>query len=307
MTIPDFAVIGAPRAGTTSLYRYLQEHPGVYMSPHKEPSFFACGEAAAALLETDLPLADPAVLARSVLTWSDYRALFSAAAPDQRTGEASPTYLYTEHAPAVLAHHTPDARVVVSLRQPVERAFSHLSVARGGAPVTAADLRTALAGEVDHPPSILVDKDDYLRPGQYGRHLSRWLDTFGADRVHVIRYEALDTDPLATLGALFAFIGVDAAYRPDVSVRYNQSGSFSPLSVTGVTHRFLPVARRLTARLPAGAVHRLAKLRARVRGAERSAEALDPGVRAELTEKYYADDLARLAELTGDDYADWLA
>jgi hypothetical protein len=305
--LPDFFVIGAPRSGTTSLYRYLQEHPQIYMSSYKEPSFFAVGEAATAVVGEATALADDVLLARSVLTWDDYRALFSAATADQVVGEASPTYLYADHVPGVVARHCPDARIIASLRQPVDRAFSHLTMANGGRPVTVDDLRRSLEDEAMHPRTALQDKADYLRPGFYALHLARWLERFGPERVHTFRYELLAQDTAQVVAGIHRFLGVDPSFTPDVSVRYLQSGHFSKASITRATRRVMPYAQRFVRRLPDGVGHRLAKLRARVREAERTPTGLTPTERTELTARYYADDIAALQDLTGDDYGSWLA
>lgn len=304
--LPDFFVVGAPRSGTTSMYRYLQEHPGIYMSNYKEPSFFACGAAAKEVLGIDERLADDVILERSVLTWDNYLAQFEAALPDQLLGEASPTYLYTAHAPAVIARHVPNAKIVACLRQPVERAYSHLSIASEGRDVTADDLASALAEETANPRTILVDRDDYLRPGLYARHVTHWFETFGRDSVHLLRYEQLDQDTAGAMAGIYQFLGVDPSFVPDVSVRYHQSGRYDRLSITHATRRVMPYLQRAVQRLPEGVSHRLAKLRARVHQAERTTTALDPDRRRQLTEKYFADDLAALQRLTDEDYGDWL-
>lgn len=303
--LPDFFVIGAPRAGTTSLFRYLQQHPDVFMSPHKEPAFFACGEAAAELGDSSEPLADDATRARSVLTWDAYTELFEGATRSQRVGEATPTYLYADRAPAAIARHVPGARVVASLRQPVDRAFSHLTVSSRGHAVTGADLRAALAEEAANEPTMLVDDHDLLRPGFYARHLHRWRDALRPEQMHVVRQEHLDASPDEVLAGIFSFLGVDPAFEPDVSVRYNQSGRFGVVSATRMTHGLLPYGRRLAQRLPTGMVQRIARLRAQVLTAERQATTLDPATRVELTERYYADDIRALTEMTGGDYGAW--
>lgn len=300
-------MVGAPRAGTTSLYRYLQEHPQISMGSYKEPSFFAVGAPAVALVGASTRLADDVILDRSVLTWDAYTSLFDEAAPGQVIGDASPTYLYTEHAPRAIAEHVPAARIVACLRQPVERAYSHMSIAAEGRTVTADDLRAALAEEAAHPRTVLQDKDDYLRPGLYARHLARWLDAFGPDHVHVLRYEGLAGDTAAVIAEIYAFLGVDASFVPDVSVRYHQSGGLKRISFTRITGSIMPAAQRMAQRLPEPARLRLAKLRARIRSAEVTATGLPPEIRRELTLQYYADDIAELGALTGDDYSDWLA
>lgn len=104
--MPNFLIIGAPRAGTTLLYEGLWRHPEIYMSPVKEPWFFC---------EEELQI---------VQDLETYRALFSEVRDEEAIGEASTIYLYSPKAPLCIKQHLPDARLVATLRNPVERAYS---------------------------------------------------------------------------------------------------------------------------------------------------------------------------------------
>ena len=121
MTMPNFLIIGAMRAGTTSLYHYLKQHPQVYMSPVKEPRFFA--------LEGEKPdpgrPTDERLMNHSITDIEAYRALFQAVSKETAIGEASPLYLYSPKAPERIRHYIPDAKLIAVLRDPVERAYSH--------------------------------------------------------------------------------------------------------------------------------------------------------------------------------------
>ena len=118
MTLPNFIIIGAAKAGTTALYWYLAEHPDVFMSPVKETFYFAYGvDAAGKLL-----YGDPAVHRFPVKTLSAYEALFARANGALAIGEASPIYLECPQAAERIRAVIPDARLICSLRHPVDRA-----------------------------------------------------------------------------------------------------------------------------------------------------------------------------------------
>ena len=107
MTMPNFLIIGAAKCGTTALYHYLNQHPEVFMSPEKEPRFFA--------LEGETPNfqgpADARGINRCRYTNLDaYRSLFESVSGEKAIGEASTLYLYSSKAPERIAHHVPEAR-----------------------------------------------------------------------------------------------------------------------------------------------------------------------------------------------------
>jgi hypothetical protein len=105
---PDFFIVGAPKCGTTALYRYLAAHPAVFMPENKEPEYFA----------TDLPRYG------HVATLAEYEALFSTAQPGALTGEASAWYLYSRGAIGHIMAHNADAKIIAILRDPIEAARS---------------------------------------------------------------------------------------------------------------------------------------------------------------------------------------
>src|SRR5215210_5286768 len=120
LTLPNFIIVGAAKAGTTALYWYLSEHPAVYMSPVKETFYFAYGvDEAGRLL-----YGDPEVHRFPVKTLREYEALFAAAGDASAIGEASPIYLECPQSAGRIRELIPAARIVASLRQPVDRAYS---------------------------------------------------------------------------------------------------------------------------------------------------------------------------------------
>src|SRR5215469_17477012 len=104
MARPSIFIVGAPKCGTTALYTYLKAHPDVFMSPLKEPQFFA---------------EDLLGNRRNVCNWESYLALF-AATGRRRAGEASAVYLGSPSAATKIKHFSPAAQIVIMLRNPVE-------------------------------------------------------------------------------------------------------------------------------------------------------------------------------------------
>jgi sulfotransferase family protein len=184
--MPNLFIVGAPRAATTSLYDYLSSQPDVFMSPLKEPNFFS-----------DQRMERHA-----------YARLFSDADGFAHVGEASTTYLANEAAPERIKRVSPQARIVVSLRDPVERAYSDfLYSVREGLEQRSISFAEAVRAELSCPdtqPGNYLEYSDYL-PG-----LRRYEEHFGRDSMLVVFFEELLNDPDSVLQELLAFLGLDS-------------------------------------------------------------------------------------------------
>jgi hypothetical protein len=196
-----FLVVGAQRCGTTYLHDLLAAHPQVAMARPTRP-------------EPKVFLDDAPVDA------DDYRRTwFAHAGPDDVLGEKSTSYLEVPGVPERVAATLGTPRIVVQLRDPVARAVSNWSFSSDHGverrPLAEA-LRADLAGpqEWDRGASS-VSPYAYVARGRYADDLARWRDRFGDDGVHVQLLEEL-LDDRDTIGALYAFLGVDPEVRPDV-------------------------------------------------------------------------------------------
>lgn len=214
---PDFLVIGAGKAGTTALNHRLAVHPQLFMSPVKEPNFFA-------LEGMEVPQRDDSPEQTRHYPWAvterhAYQALFCEAEPEQRKGEVSPMYLYSEAACEKIAAYAPGMKLIAVLRQPAERLYSrYLHLARENrAP------QGGLEGAFDRQ-SIWWRRDDLVAEGFYGRYLQRYFDRFPREQILVLFYEDLQRQPEKVLEQIAAFLEI-APHFPEVSVKeHNVSG-----------------------------------------------------------------------------------
>lgn len=199
---PNLFVVGAPKAGTTSLWRYLGEHPDIFMSPEKEPGFFSSRRALAS--------GDGA---------QAYLDLFAQAGDEPLRGEASPTYLSRKRAPGAIHSVSPGARIVISLREPVERTqSSFLSLVSDG--VEERTFAQAIADDLAG--RRVPGRPLYVKPKLYSPGVARYLETFG-DQVHVLFFEHLVRDPAATMRELYRFLGVDDEFAASLQPKpHNQ-------------------------------------------------------------------------------------
>jgi hypothetical protein len=190
--LPDFVIVGAQRAGTTSLYEWLAAQPGVTPAFKKEIHYF----------DVCYDRGD---------RW--YRSHFRPSAAGTMTGEASPYMLFHPLAPERAARDLDgDTRFIVLLRQPVERAVSHYWHARKANKETESFERAiALEPERLRGAEAAVRKGErspahqlysYVARGEYSGQIRRWFDAVGAERVLVLESEALFADPDTADGAL---------------------------------------------------------------------------------------------------------
>jgi hypothetical protein len=299
MTMPNFLIIGTAKSGTTSLYNYLKQHPQVYVSPVKEPKFFAYeGE------KLDFRGPGDRLANSSVVTDIEaYRALFAKVSGETAVGEASPLYLYIPKAPERIRHHVPEAKLIAILRNPAERAYSHFSqmVRDGREPL--GDFSQALEVEGERISDNWAFGWHYKRMGFYHAQLERYFDMFGPDQLKVYLYEDLKADPVGVLGETFRFLGVDDAYVPDMSLKHNVSGIPKSQALHAFIRQSHPIKSVFKPFVPEQLRLRL-KTNLRNRNL-RQPPPLSAEARKELAEAY-REDILKLQGLIRQDLSKWL-
>jgi hypothetical protein len=218
--LPGFLIVGAKRSGTTSLFEYMVEHPGVLRSGTPKGSHYF-----------DV---------RFSRGWGWYRSTFPLALNRQAiTGEASPYYLFHPLAPSRIAAALPDVRLIAVLRNPVDRAYSQYQFERRfgfeGLPLEEAlDAEAGrLAGEVGRMlrepgyESFAYRHHGYLARGRYAEQLERLYELFAPSQVLLLQSEALLADPDPVLRRVWDFLGL-----PPYTVDHPQlldTGSYRPM------------------------------------------------------------------------------
>jgi hypothetical protein len=294
---PDFFIVGAPKCGTTAMYSYLQAHPQVFMPFHKEPLYFG------------------ADLHRRYgqLNEEQYLNLFADARPDQRAGEASAWYLYSSSAAAEIEAFSPNADIIVMLRDPVDVMYAQHSQLLFNRTENIVDFGEALEAEADRragrrlPPGPLRPENLFYRDMvRFADQLERYLARFGRDRVHVIVHDDLRADTPGEYRRLLEFLKVDPDFRPPFELKNtNKRPRFAglqqliyappgPLRMLGPRLRRSRLAHAL----------RDAVVALNSRGEPR--REMDPALRARLTDEL-RHDVERLGELIGRDLSSWSA
>src|ERR1700730_6426615 len=195
--IPDFFIVGHHKSGTTALYEMLRRHPQIYMPDLKEPRFFA----------SDLrALADRSPASRLPRTLDEYLALFAAARPDQRAGEASPSYLRSQTAAREIAEVQPAARCIAILREPASFVRSlHLQLVQEHVEQEKDLVRAVENEEIVRDGRPVLRYSDHIH---YVEQLQRFHAAFGREQVLVLIYDDFRRDNEATVRGVLRFLEV---------------------------------------------------------------------------------------------------
>jgi hypothetical protein len=293
MTLPTFIVIGAAKAGTTALYWYLSEHPAVFMSPVKETNFFGYGRDA----DGRLLYGDPEIHHFPIQTMAEYEQLFHGADGAAAIGEASPIYLECPQAAGRIRSAIPSVRLIASLRQPVERAYSdylmHLRH-RG--------LRFDPARDLTPSAPWATADSRWMQVSRYHGQLERYYAAFPRSQIHVALFDDLKRDALAMVQQVYRFVGVAPDFAPDFDTPHAIGGlPASRLLERVLTNRVVgAVVKPL---LPITAANWVRRMRARNL---KKPPSLPKELQRELTARLFRDDIERTARLIGRSLDHWL-
>ena len=188
---PDFLIVGAPRSGTSSIYEYLKDISGIFMPKIKEINYFCRSF-------------DSKEFLVAIRDKKDYLHLFKDAKDDELIGEASPSYLRDPQAPKLIYEVIPNAKIIIILRDPVERTFSHylLFFAYGNETDTfTKSIKKALDRTDDYSGRL-------INSGFYYQQVKRYLDTFGKENVKILIFEEFVNDSRKAVKEILEFLGV---------------------------------------------------------------------------------------------------
>lgn len=224
--LPNFFIAGAARSGTTSLWRYLQQHPDIFMPDDffkKEPSYYCA-------YRKSFGIEDRAA----------YLALFAQAGHKRMIGEASGPYLTSPESAGLIYAEIPHARFIIMLRNPVERAHSLYKWMHQYGFEKIATFAEALAAEADRLGNRWFEKHNgqyyynflYFHSGLYHDQVQRYFNTFGREQVRVIIFEEFKQQTLATVQQIYAFLGVDPSFVPVLEIHNPSSRRYGEMDPT---------------------------------------------------------------------------
>ena len=273
LRLPDFIAVGPPRTATTWLHEVLKGHVGL-PADRKETDFFT------------------RFYGRGIDWYADY---FRQCDGSQPVGELSPMYFASAQARERIATHLPRCKIICSFRDPVERAYSNYRL-----------LRRNVFTKVDFERAATT-RGDLLESSRYGTHLAEWFKTFGRERVLVLIYDDLESDPQTFLDSVCDFIGV--ARFPIATSRVGAERVHT-VNTQPPSPRLAKIARDLVGWFVARRYHRAANL---VRGSRVIKYMLEGGAPfpplsdevAQRMREFYRPEVEILEELIGRDLTAW--
>jgi hypothetical protein len=297
---PNFLIVGAAKCGTTSLYYYLKQHPDVFMSEIKEPRFLSDRAA-----NPGRGPGDDSIAQSGVRSLDDYLSLFKKSTGKKAVGEASADTLFLfERTIQAIHRHLGDPRIIIILRNPVDRAYSayNYHVRDGREKLSFKD---ALIAEEQRRRDGYVYMWQYAEGGLYASRVRAFQEQFS--RVQVLLYDDLMRDAITLVRSVYTFLDVDPDFIPDMSHNHNISG----IPRWSLFNNLFIKPKRLhkVARTIGGAIlgaDRWIRLRERIRSVNLKAPPpIEPEIEKELRQ-FYRDDLLKLQDYIDRDLSAWL-
>jgi len=294
MKLPTFLVVGIEKAGTTSIYQYLNQHPQVYMSPVKETNF----------LERDWENFQGKLNPKRIDTWEKYCNLFKDVQDEVAIGEVSPNYLFHYKFSSLrIIKYVPDVKMIAILRNPVDRAYSDYLM----------HLRDSINMEKVHSLTEQVrfraDTSFTLKKGFYFTPVKHYFDTFGKERVKIYLYNNLSENSLAIMQNMYQFIGVNGNFIPDTSKRQQVAVVPKNQSLNNLIKTKNPVRAAVSSILRAVMPREMRqKLRSSLINFNSGGKELKPlsSEERQLLIDFYREDILKLQDLIQKDLSSWL-
>jgi hypothetical protein len=295
MRFPDFFIVGAAKSGTTSLWYYLGQHPQIYMT--KELAFKELG-----YFSPDYGISDR----------DKYLSFFADAKPHQLIGEACHPYLSSKESASLIKDHIPHAKIIIILRNPIERAYSLYNYLRGVGQETAETFEKALALESRRKKSSKFFHSNnrskylpnyfYVETGLYYEQVKRYVDTFDSNQLLIFLYEDLKRDKRDVYKKICNFLKVDPDFTPDFS---NQNESLSVRSAKVqhlIRYHLTPALKKI--KMPKALVSRTKNLLYALNHTNKRPSELKSETREFLKAKF-KDDVVLTAQLIHRDLSKW--
>ncbi len=310
---PNFFLVGVVKGGTTSLHRYLDQHPEVYMSPVKETNFFARNQIDTSKfakdyahdVDVDLSSYLKSDMSRTIHiahleNWEDYFTLFKNVTAEKAIGDASNSYLLYPGVAEEIYEYNPNARIIMMLRNPAERAFSQylMNLKQGKI------LSENFIEEIERDDRVANKgwgaNHQYLFIGKYYEQLRRYYDVFPAEQIKVCLYDDYKVDPQAVMTDIFQFLKIDDSIEIDTSQKFNEAGvpKFKKLNYFINQSGVISWAKRSLPQSWRGPFKRFMY-------SGKEIPTLQNAERAYLID-YYKNDIVNLQRLIGKDLGNWL-
>lgn len=292
--LPTFLIIGVQKAGTTSIYHYLKQHPQIYMGP-KETNF---------LFQDWQKYPPKNQQTKQVCTFERYCELFENAGDELAIGDVSPNCLFNyQRSTEAIERYVPNAQIIAILRNPAERAYSdYLMHVREALKSKTMDL----SEQIKYKPK----QSHTLRKGLYYLPVQYLFDRFNKEKINIYLYEDLRRDSVEFMQDMYRFIGVDSTFIPNVNNKYQVAAVPKVETINRILQKknplrtFFASSLRLVLPLEKRQAIRSYLIKSNYKKKEKS-PSLSPELRQELIE-YYREDILKLQDLLQKDLSSWL-
>jgi hypothetical protein len=304
--LPDFFVVGAAKGATTTINSLLKQHPGIFLPERKELYFFC--------YNGEMPrfkLADGTFRKEVGCTREEYVEMYKKAPADCLAGDTSSWYLYYHDAvirnmQALYGERMRDLKIIMVLRNPIGRAWSHYSMHLGHGlidipfreAVAPGEFREKLAGDEGFYPGY-----DYIGFGMYSRQVEAYLDAF--NNVKIILYEDFGKDTDGVMKEIFSFLGLESGVMLQAGKRLNVSGApKSPLArlISRIVYRPYGLKRLFVPLIPEGLRYKIKTGLSRFLFKRTTMSTDDRSLLIDI----YRDDILHLEKLIHRDLSHWI-
>lgn len=300
--LPNFLVVGAMRAGTTTLYQALRSHPSVHMAAVKETNFFVFDRGM-----LDLPLNEEGARifeSNSVISPTEYVSLFKNAKQAKAIGEVSPSYLYSRGAAARIQMWLPHSRIIILLRDPVERAYSAYLRRAGVATDPDSFLRVAEAEHREFEEGNRLTYYPLIAGSNYSQLLAPYVQRFPHSQMWIEIFEDFWMKPEESLHELQEFLGLERHLNG--LPHLNRSGVPRYQVVDTALRKGTSMKGFVKSRFPPGAVRALVNFKQKIEDwSLKDPERLPAPIRSRLLERYFEKNIRETERLIGRNLDSW--
>jgi len=199
---PNLFIVGAPRAGTTSLYQYINEIPQIFISPEKEPNFF----------NTNTVRDNGTIFIHPIRDEDSYLKFFENATDEIYLCEATTHYLFDPECPKLIHNFSPNAKIIITLRDPVEREYSQYKLIFHRTVVDKLDYDKSFLQEIKEQ---MRDRNNSWEPGLrlesglYTENIKRYIEIFGEGNVKILIFENWINDIKNIMNEILQFLQIN--------------------------------------------------------------------------------------------------
>jgi hypothetical protein len=284
----DFFIVGAPKAGTTSLYHYLNENLEIEMSSQKEPDFFSYE----ALQNQKLYYAK-----NRINTIEKYHSLFKREDNILR-GEASVSYLFYKDVPNRIIEYNPNAKIIIMLRNPIDRAFSHyLMDYRLG--LISASFDSIIYKQSQNINAHLFYQQ-YVQVSEYANQVQRYLEVFSSKNIYFVDYDDFKYQTSDIMNNIFSFLNLSSNFKPDLIKKYN-TYTQPKNSIIRYAYSFRYFRKILSNILPKKLIEKITNFLFLSKKKPKLSEST-----IQFLKKYFESDVRTLSKLLNKDFTKWI-